>query len=89
MIQSLADDGRFRKTLSRNIYLPILLSLCTAAIFGALIYSVIQKNKWVDHTDQIIGQVNRLVKVCVDAETGVRGFLLTGHEIFLEPLPPL
>jgi CHASE3 domain sensor protein len=41
--------------------------------------------QWVDHTDQVIGQSRRLLKLTVDMETGERGFLVTGNEVFLQP----
>jgi methyl-accepting chemotaxis protein len=39
----------------------------------------------VDHTQEVIGQVQRVLALGVDAETGVRGFAITGEDAFLEP----
>jgi CHASE3 domain sensor protein len=44
-----------------------------------------KSQKWVDHTWEVIAQVERLVSSAKDAETGSRGYLLTGQERFLEP----
>ncbi len=41
--------------------------------------------QWVDHTDRVISQANRVQKLLVDMETGNRSYLLTGEQIFLEP----
>jgi signal transduction histidine kinase len=40
---------------------------------------------WVDHTWQVIAQVERLMSTAKDAETGSRGYLLTGQQRFLKP----
>lgn len=40
---------------------------------------------WVSHTHEVIAKGNRLVSLMVDQETGMRGFLVTGQEDYLEP----
>jgi signal transduction histidine kinase len=40
---------------------------------------------WVDHTWQVISQVERVMSSAKDAETGSRGYLLTGDDKYLEP----
>lgn len=40
---------------------------------------------WVQHTWQVIAQVERIMSSAKDAETGSRGYLLTGEERYLEP----
>jgi len=39
----------------------------------------------VEHTQVVIGQVRRVLALGVDAETGTRGFAITGDDAFLEP----
>jgi PAS domain S-box-containing protein len=39
----------------------------------------------VDRSDQVIAHANQVVKLMVDEETGIRGFLLTRDPIFLQP----
>jgi CHASE3 domain sensor protein len=39
----------------------------------------------VDHASQVIGADRELVKLTIDMESGLRGFLFTGKPIFLEP----
>jgi signal transduction histidine kinase/CheY-like chemotaxis protein/CHASE3 domain sensor protein len=39
----------------------------------------------VEHTDRVINNANEAVKLTVDLETGMRGFLLSGDEHFLDP----
>ena len=40
---------------------------------------------WVEHTYQVIATAQAIVASAVDMETGMRGFLLSGQEEFLEP----
>jgi methyl-accepting chemotaxis protein len=41
--------------------------------------------QWVEHTYQVIDKADRILLAAVNMETGLRGFLLAGHEEFLEP----
>ncbi|AUI87793.1 chemotaxis protein [Vibrio azureus] len=43
-------------------------------------------NDWVEHTYKVISKAKSIVLAAVNMETGMRGFLLAGHEQFLEPL---
>ena len=40
---------------------------------------------WVDHSHAVIERTRKLLELFLDAETGERGFLLTGEERYLEP----
>jgi diguanylate cyclase (GGDEF)-like protein/PAS domain S-box-containing protein len=40
---------------------------------------------WVNHTYEVIGKLSTLLSALKDAETGQRGYLLTGQESYLEP----
>ncbi|HKJ05014.1 MAG TPA: CHASE3 domain-containing protein [Geopsychrobacteraceae bacterium] len=42
-------------------------------------------NRWVTHTYEVIATAEAIVSSAVDMETGARGFLLAGHDEFLEP----
>jgi PAS domain S-box-containing protein len=39
----------------------------------------------VNHADQVIGEARDLLRLTIDMETGVRGFLFTGRPVFLQP----
>ncbi|HCP28424.1 MAG TPA: two-component system sensor histidine kinase/response regulator, partial [Pseudomonas sp.] len=86
MIQAASMDQRsFRKLLSRNIGLPLGLGLLGAVAFVAVINYLLSAMQWVEHTDQVIGNANETLKLSIDMETGMRGFLITGDERFLDP----
>jgi signal transduction histidine kinase/CheY-like chemotaxis protein len=82
---SAVDEQRFRKLLSRNVSLPLAVGVLSAAFFVILITYLLSVIQWVEHTDRVINNINRSLKLSVDMETGMRGFLLTGDERFLDP----
>ncbi|WP_449433722.1 response regulator [Pseudomonas putida] len=86
MIQAASmDQQSFRKLLTRNIGLPLGVGLLGAVAFVAVIYYLLSAMQWVEHTDRVIGNANETVKLSIDMETGMRGFLITGDERFLDP----
>jgi CheY-like chemotaxis protein/CHASE3 domain sensor protein len=80
-----SDTGSFRRILARNITLPLVLGLVSAAVFVGLIAYLMNAMRWVEHTDQVISRAYALQKLDLDMETGLRGFLLAGDNRFLEP----
>lgn len=86
MIQAASiDQQSFRKLLSRNIGLPLGVGLLSAIAFIAVINYLLSAMQWVEHTDLVIGSANETVKLSIDMETGMRGYLITGDESFLDP----
>ena len=66
-------------------------------IFVAVIYAVVAissyrgqvrneaSEKWVEHTFEVIQNLDSILAALIDAETGERGFLLTGTDAYLDP----
>ncbi len=52
---------------------------------GEIVALVRQTTGWVNHTHEVLADAAHLLALAVDMETGMRGFLLTGDETFLEP----
>ena len=82
---STVDEQSFRKLLSRNVALPLGVGVLSAAFFVVLITYLLSVIQWVEHTDRVINNLNESSKLTVDLETGLRGFLITGDEHFLDP----
>lgn len=70
---------------SRLTILPlaVLGLLCLVLSYG--LRSVEQRSLAVDDADLVIAHSNNLIKLMVDEETGLRGYLLTKDPVFLEP----
>jgi PAS domain S-box-containing protein len=45
---------------------------------------LLEANRWVTHTHQVIEGLEQVLSVLKDAETGQRGFILTGQQPYLE-----
>ncbi|WPN55473.1 response regulator [Pseudomonas sp. P9_31] len=82
---SSVEEQRFRKLLSRNVSLPLGVGVVSAVFFISLITYLLSVIQWVQHTDRVINNANEAIKLTVDLETGMRGFLLSSDEHFLEP----
>ena len=44
-----------------------------------------EANWWIDRTEEVIQESNILLRVLIDAETGIRGYALTKELEFLDP----
>lgn len=82
---SLHDAAAFRRTLTRAVILPLVLTAALAALFLWQVTRLLDATRWVEHTDEVIKQANSTQKLLVDSETGLRGYLITGKPEFLEP----
>ena len=79
------DERSFRKLLTRNVGLPLAVGVLSAVLFVVMISYLLSVLKWVEHSDRVISNTNEAVRLTVDLETGMRGFLITGDEHFLDP----
>ncbi|MEM5384381.1 response regulator [Paraburkholderia phymatum] len=79
------DRIAFRRVIRRNIALPLVLGLVTIAMFVALISYLVNTISWVEHSERVIGDANEMLRLAVDRESAMRGFLITGDETFLAP----
>ena len=71
--------------LRRTVLIPVIALVFLAAAFLGQILSMRSSMQWVDHTDQVIAADRGLLKLEIDMETGLRGYLDTGSEVFLQP----
>src|ERR1700754_1991625 len=83
---SLGEGRRVANRLALLAAVPLFLVLALVA-FLAVQFAAYQHQAQagVRHTYQVIAQLGRILDDARDAETGQRGFLLTGDRRFLEP----
>ncbi|GGI26739.1 response regulator [Pedobacter mendelii] len=78
-----------KTTLKNNLRLGLGLSLIILFISSLASYvsirNLIKSTDLVKHSDEIILNVEGVISTLKDAETGQRGYLLTGNRIFLVP----
>lgn len=82
---SAIDPQDFERLLSRNLKLPLAGGLFGAVVFVALIVYLLSVIGWVEHTDRVSRAASEVQRRSIDLETGMRGFLITGDDSFLEP----
>ncbi|OLL28554.1 two-component system sensor histidine kinase/response regulator [Burkholderia sp. SRS-W-2-2016] len=79
------DQLRFRRILRRNLALPLGVGLVTMALFVGLIAYLVSTLSWAEHSERVIGNANEMLRLAVDRESSMRGFLITADESFLVP----
>ncbi len=76
-------------TVGMKIGTGFTLALAILVIIGAVAYRSIAKLTetagWVAHTQQVIATLEGVLSTMKDAETGQRGYVITGDERYLEP----
>jgi len=76
----------YNRMLLRLVGLPIAALAILAVLLGFGLKNVEQSARSMDHSDQIIAQSDLVLKLIIDEETGLRGYLLTHDRLFLEPM---
>ncbi|MEO8472622.1 MAG: response regulator [Chryseolinea sp.] len=77
--------NNFRRNLliGFNASLVILILSSAASYFS--ISNLMESSDWVNHTNEVLVDLESIKAALVDGETGQRGFLLTGDQQFLDP----
>jgi len=83
--RSFFDNLTTKSKILVAVTVPFLMMLTVSIIVYISIEKSTETARWVEHTHQVLADSNELIKLLVDMETGKRGFLLTGNEVFLEP----
>ncbi|AEO50210.1 methyl-accepting chemotaxis protein [Rhodospirillum rubrum] len=80
-IKDLSISIRLRGAFLVLIIGTIIVAWATLGTFA----TVVQTNNWTNHTREVQTAVEKMRLSQIDQETGVRGFLISGEESFLEP----
>lgn len=78
-------EQSFTRRLNRVVIIPALFMFALVGILLWQISYLTSVTQWVEHTDQVIVSISTTRKLMIDMETGVRGYLLVGDYLFLEP----
>jgi signal transduction histidine kinase len=82
--KSKIQDAR-RNTLTGLLLVAILVVIVNTWVAFRSVSVLVENEKWVQHTLQVINQVELIMSAAKDAETGSRGFLITGDDAYLAP----
>lgn len=76
-------------SIGKKITSALAVCLLGLVVVGTLAYSNISKltktSQWVNHTHQVLEAREQILASLKDAETGQRGFIITGEPRYLEP----
>jgi len=77
------------RTLDRTVQIGVVLVTALLVFNAVLAYRNIRQldddAKWVSHTQETLAATDAAMLALVDAETGERGYLLTGQDDYLQP----
>jgi len=76
---------KIRTNILLAFAVPTLVLIVTGVVLFRALTQSLDTSDRVRHSQQVIGQGNRLLLSVVDAETGQRGFVITRQERFLAP----
>ena len=66
-------------------FTPLIFLVIVAVVALINVSAIVNSNKWVEHTYNVLSRAKGIVGSAVDMETGMRGYLLAGKEEFLDP----
>ena len=76
-------------TFGRKLAAGFAIAVLTLVVIGIAGYKstahLIENDRWVAHTHEVRTKLADLLSFLKDAETGQRGFVITGDEGFIEP----
>lgn len=78
-----------KTTITRNLQigfgLSLLLLIVSSVVSYVSINNLLQSSDRVDHSNMVVRALENVISTMKDAETGQRGYLLSGRNEFLEP----
>ena len=74
-----------RKFVNVGYGLALALLAANALLAYLDIRAIVRGNWWVEHTREVVAGLERAASTLKDAETGQRGYLLTGKDEYLKP----
>lgn len=75
----------FKKHLRLTFIVPLILAAVLAGVFALQTYYLRESLQAVEHSYLVQSRSRTLLKLILDMETALRGYLLTGEQRFLQP----
>ena len=79
------DQNHFKRILNRNVAVPLGFGFLSAFFFSAIVYFLLNVSHWVERSVVGVGYAHDMLKVMGNLEASMRGYLIAGEEVFLEP----
>ncbi|HVK47059.1 MAG TPA: CHASE3 domain-containing protein, partial [Pseudobacter sp.] len=78
-------NSSFKRNLIIGFGFSLLLLVISSVASYMSIRNLLESSEQVEHTNSVIRKLDKVVTQLINAETGQRGYLLTGEENFLQP----
>lgn len=85
MGQSFIDQNNFKRILNRNVAVPLGFGFLSAFFFSAIVYFLLNVSHWVERSVVGVSYAHETLRLIGDLEASMRGYLIAGEPIFLEP----
>jgi methyl-accepting chemotaxis protein len=79
------DNWTFGKKIAAGFALSFVLLIAIGAVAYTSINKLTNTSQWVTHTHEVLEHIAGVLSLLKDAETGQRGYVITGDEAFLDP----
>jgi methyl-accepting chemotaxis protein len=79
------DNWTFGRKIAAGFSISLVLLMAIGTVAYASISKLTRTSQWVTHTHEVLEHIAGVLSSLKDAETGQRGFVITGDESFLEP----
>jgi PAS domain S-box-containing protein len=73
------------KKIATGMAVVLIVLVLNALISYRATRRLIDNNQWVTHTHEVLAELEATLSTVKDAETGQRGYVITGKESYLEP----
>ncbi|MER3446491.1 MAG: hypothetical protein C4291_06400 [Candidatus Dadabacteria bacterium] len=85
----IGDDSGMKWAIQEKTGMGFGLALLILVIIGLVSYKstthFIETSDWVEHTHKVLEKLESVRSLMMSAETGARGYIITGEERYLEP----
>lgn len=84
-MQTKESRTKFKRNLLIGFGLSLALLIISSVASFTSIQNLTKSARMVDHTNTVLQKLEEVISVVKDAETGQRGYLLSGDEVYLQP----
>jgi len=83
--RSVDPRSELSRRLTVAIATPLVLVVLLGVLLGRQVLEMAEDSSWVEHTDQVLAELNDTLRQIADQESSVTGFLLSSDRDLLEP----
>lgn len=77
-------NGKFKRNLLTSFGASLLILIVSSTASYLSIQSLLTANEWVNHTQEVIYNLNEGASTLIEAQTSMRGFIITGSDNSLD-----